>query len=1316
MVSPRTSSPVSRGDSPEPLTPRSKIAALLATVESSEDEASPSTNISKRKYPASLLPETQRNVRPRLPEREEDASDESDEEIRPRGRIAARLRGIQSPAKPTNNSNTETARDRVKKLIQREAEDAEKLPHADMADAEDEDDTLPVAPRRLVRKQARSSTPEAAARTTRTPSPGLFVSSPVRPSPSKSIQDGSDSDSDLPAPKSDRFNALVQKKRQERLALEAIEEARRAERYAQQEKLASELEQLDSDDGNVSSITDDEGGRRLTQGARPIRKASKKAIEEMNRETQRMARNMQLNHQAKTRKRISKSSLFERFNFRPAGEPEPKVSSSSRQATPQTDVEMRDADTPPSSPPVAKDPIQLDPNESAQVVIDAMSEDEELPSLADVVASTTLTLDKGKGKAVDIPDEQQKPTSPPKRHVRVRLPPMSANITMFDSDDELEITKTSKTKLDAVFDSIPARKAKESHSLQALRALAQVRSPGKDSRRKDESHGMTVGELQSSLQQRARQQARMERDRRLELLKSQGVVIQTAEEREREIQEVEDIVARARDEAQKIMHQERAEAKKENKENGVVDPLAWDDSDDEEYEDPANEADAELSAVELSGSEDEAEDDVEEEDETERNPMFQDEAEEMESEAVMEDAEDVSTLPDQDVEDDVEELPVLSKRRARKHVTIISDDEGSEDSENEAADIEATPKPKSTKPVSPTVQSTKSPAVPTSVLRSARKSFIPGLPVMGPAGLGLTQIFAGTMDDSQMGPASGPTQSMMPDFDNFPDSNFSATMDEPVDDMIVDSQRDDTQKTTQGIQLNFSQSQMRGLDSLLREESTQLSEMVELTQDGGFQEHTPLKDRFAEPPISTVDTVLISQNEHAALDSPLVRRGRLRRRMETVLPIELPPALTGTDKGDTAFGALEDGAKKEKKRQLLEDFNRKKSKAKDMVEEQADESEDEYAGVGGADGEDSDNESIASIKEMIDDAAGNDIDEAKLAAFYNDRERASDEKQVEKLFKDITTGMLRRKRGADYDLSDSDDGGEARRRLKRRQFAKMQKALFADERVKKIAENPGNQAFLRTIEDRGSDDEMDFLDAVDEPTVSSEQSQSQEDADTRPHTIPDSQPRKPLSSAAENRLPAQSRRTKDGKRPSNIGEVRETLSNLLEEPHGSVIPATEVGSDSEDEMDETAPTRSDKENQTSNPRRNRVTIVDRISLKRNASSAMSNTSSTTRLAFTASSAASTFKVPALLRRATTNSIVSGSTASSGTSTPTSGFGDEGKIKKSVSKKSGVNAFARDSERRARMEKSEQKREERKVKGAERRMGVVGGLLGKGMFE
>jgi mediator of replication checkpoint protein 1 len=280
----------------------------------------------------------------------------------------------------------------------------------------------------------------------------------------------------------------------------------------------------------------------------------------------------------------------------------------------------------------------------------------------------------------------------------------------------------------------------------------------------------------------------------------------------------------------------------------------------------------------------------------------------------------------------------------------------------------------------------------------------------------------------------------------------------------------------------------------------------------------------------------------------------------------------------------------------------------------------------------------------------------------------------------------------------------------------MQKALFADERVKKMAENPGNQAFLRTIEDQGSDDEMSFLDVVEEPSMEGLESQSQSDTRTSQErqTVHDEQ-RLPLNDSTENhhRNP---RRTKGGKKPSNIGEVRETLSNLLEEPQGSLIPATEIDSDSDGEG-RSPPPSSDKENLSMNPRRGRVAVVDRISLKRQSSSALSATNS--KVAFAVSAASTSFKVPALLRRATTNSLISGSsgaTASTPAANSSAGFGDDAKIKKTAGKRSGVNAFARENERRAKIQESERRREEKKVKDAKRRIGMVGGLLAKGSFE
>lgn len=295
--------------------------------------------------------------------------------------------------------------------------------------------------------------------------------------------------------------------------------------------------------------------------------------------------------------------------------------------------------------------------------------------------------------------------------------------------------------------------------------------------------------------------------------------------------------------------------------------------------------------------------------------------------------------------------------------------------------------------------------------------------------------------------------------------------------------------------------------------------------------------------------------------------------------------------------------------------------------------------------------------------------------------------------------MLRRKRGADYDLSDSDDGGEARRKMKRRQFQKMQKALFSDERVKKMAENPGNQAFLRTMEDRGSDDEMDFLDYVEEPK---EQDSSQEPSQTQA-VVPDSQPLAEASQTTTN-----PRRTKNGKKPANIGEVRQTLSNLLEDDReGSVIPATEAGSDSEDEL-------ANKENHQ--PRRTSSGVVDRLSLKRDSSNISTSSNSRQALTTAQSGGSSSFKVPALLRRATTNSFKSTSSSTATTGSSAGGFGEEAKIKKAAGKRSGVSALAaRESEQRKKIREGERRREEKKARGAERRVGVVGGLLGKGSF-
>ncbi|KUJ15805.1 uncharacterized protein LY89DRAFT_647814 [Mollisia scopiformis] len=1366
--------------SPAQLTPNSKVKALLASLEDDSDEENISgatesnlVSASKSLTPTKAIKSFE-DITAKATAGAETSS-EDEEIVRPKGRMAARMQAEQNSSE--EDIAPADARERVRKLF---AKSKSPTPNANTEnDNEDEENDAPVVPRKRKIRQGRRETPKSSP--AKGPSsPGLFVS-PSKHGSTSPTRDGSDSE-DLPENpvQDDRFMALVVKKRQEREARDAEAAKEKAKKAAERKRYTEMLQEDDDDDSDV------EGGRRLTQHSRPTRKASKKAIEEINRESQRLARNQQLAHQAVTKKKITKASLFAKFNFRSSKQEEGAEDlvrpTSSSSAAPHSDMETKD--TPPTSPAspglTEKEATNVFETPLPEVAEDV---DVEMPSLEAALASSPpRRLDKGKGKATEEPVEEIEVPKKPlftQRPIRIR-PPKAADRTISlldDSDSDLEIvaakTPKLKKKLDALFENVPAKQSRESASLHTLLMLAHLGSPGKQSSGRNKKPSITTTELEMTLHQRARQQAAREREERLQVLRDKGIIIQTAEEREKEMVDVDDILAAARREQDELAKREKAAAKKERKDNGEVDPLG-DSSDDEDWEETKNVPDEELS---LSGSDDEAEnesgedageesgadeedEDAMEVDDEERetaaaNPMFDNEASDTdddEADADVSADEEMAENEETNVVDEEEEEEQLPANRRTRKLNIISDDEDENEEQEENSSI-------FTQFDFPLPPKTDSPMAPNSVLRSATKTFIPGLTVAGPAGLGLTQIFAGTMDESQMdsydstqdlprptSPQFNANQDSMAFFKGFAAPElppFIPTMSEDTQEVdgISPSQAShipESQPTqTQAIDLHFSQSQIQGFDTL---QDTQMSQF-DATQDMGFQDRTPIKGRYAVPP-STVETVILEPTDlpETLEETPIVKKkGKLRRRAPQVAEFsdeEDAGEPGGLDIDEEEFSldanAFDVMRKASKKKVVVDEFDKKQSKAKEMVHDQAEESEDEYAGLGGASDDESGGEEDAFVKEMIDDAAGKDADESKLAAFYADRERANDEKQVEKLFKDITNGMLRRKRGADLDLSDSDDGGEAKKRRKRKEFAKMRKALLADERIGKIAENPKRQAFLRAIEDRGSEDEMDFLDDFAEQEENTD-SQSQSQAEGSQLVVPDSQPtemgppkrkRSDDAGEAENRPPPHLRRTKPAKKPTNLSEIRESLSSLIEEPN-AVIPPTDYGSDSddaleiEDENDLGSGKVKEKENRDPFAlRRTNVSIIDRISLKRQSSSTISNS---TKLAFTVSSATSGFKVPPLLRRATTNSSITSSTSSgasggmSATERMAGGTGSEG-VRRGGGKGSGINYFARESERRAAVAKRQGRREQKLVKGAQVRAKAVGGLLGGGKFE
>jgi mediator of replication checkpoint protein 1 len=408
--------------------------------------------------------------------------------------------------------------------------------------------------------------------------------------------------------------------------------------------------------------------------------------------------------------------------------------------------------------------------------------------------------------------------------------------------------------------------------------------------------------------------------------------------------------------------------KKEAKANGeTLDELPSSDESDDDYVgsgeendaegDDADQEEEEEAELELSGSEDEPMEDGTAEEADASNDLMDDAAEEEDAEV------DDASIPQADeMADDEDEASAPVRKGTTKRVRRVVDDDESDD--------------EGPKPASPTQEATQD---------DAKAAFGFGNPSTG---LGLTQMFAGTMAnlDNSQAAAEEPEQDSLDFLRSLPDTqpgvNFSQTHDTLVpNSQLFFSPRKESQT---GAETQFS----LGIGEVVgpSPSRTQFSEAPEPTQDAGFSFSRSPAGFMA--PNSTVETVMMSVAE-----SPIKKRtGKLQRgRRETAVELSdveedlINAASDFSDVDDIqrppkhrdAFRAMHKGAKKQK---AVNDFNKKTSAAKDIVEEQADESEDEYAGIGGASDDDS-GEEEEDLKNMID-TTDVKVDERQLAAFY----------------------------------------------------------------------------------------------------------------------------------------------------------------------------------------------------------------------------------------------------------------------------------------------------------------------------------------------
>lgn len=278
------------------LTPRTKIRQLLASVDDDSEKENEQVTPRPVNKPTTLGA----------------SEDETDEDVvrrpaRPNTSVLARLAAEAGIDNASSESEAEdNAYEKVKKQLMK-SKQAENTMRAASNASESED--MPTATRNTTRRRitrpARSPSPAVPS------SPGLFIS-PEKPR-SSSQSSGQDSDSDA-LPNGNRLAELVAKKRAERLAREKAEEEMRSTRSSspiigrssttkkKKTRRAVEVESETDDDKDIAN--------KLTSSTRPTRKAGKKALEEMHRETQRMSRNMQLTHEAKTKIKFTTNDLF----------------------------------------------------------------------------------------------------------------------------------------------------------------------------------------------------------------------------------------------------------------------------------------------------------------------------------------------------------------------------------------------------------------------------------------------------------------------------------------------------------------------------------------------------------------------------------------------------------------------------------------------------------------------------------------------------------------------------------------------------------------------------------------------------------------------------------------------------------------------------------------------------------------------------------------------------------------------------------------------------------------------------------------------
>ncbi|RLV92532.1 Mediator of replication checkpoint protein 1 [Spathaspora sp. JA1] len=160
-----------------------------------------------------------------------------------------------------------------------------------------------------------------------------------------------------------------------------------------------------------------------------------------------------------------------------------------------------------------------------------------------------------------------------------------------------------------------------------------------------------------------------------------------------------------------------------------------------------------------------------------------------------------------------------------------------------------------------------------------------------------------------------------------------------------------------------------------------------------------------------------------------------------------------------------------RKQELKQRKRRKEYERKGLnkiVEGEAQESEDEWQGIGGADGEISD-QANSEDERMIDNNFNIDLNDEEIRKKFMEDYHIKDQQELEKLLDDIKNHRLTKRingNGFDIDLSDEED--QLLAAYRRQKLQEQQSRLLSNKKLVELEKNERSRAFFESIKERES--------------------------------------------------------------------------------------------------------------------------------------------------------------------------------------------------------------------------------------------------------